>query len=136
MFDDLPESRAAAPLSMIDAAADPNSHGVCLSLASLSSFELASTAASLLLAGCSEKCRNRAAAQDTSLSKPELHPRHSPIVREYSPKCGQRWRLRARVEWYVILKTRVTTPELESDQLYSRRVSQGGLRYWRAGFGR
>ena len=35
-------------------------------------------------------------------------------------QCGQRWRLRTRVEWYVILKTRVTTPELESDQLYSR----------------
>ncbi|WVZ70568.1 hypothetical protein U9M48_019225 [Paspalum notatum var. saurae] len=39
------------------------------------------------------------------------------------PSCGQRWRLRARVEWYVILKTRVTMPELKSDQLYSRGVS-------------
>ncbi|WVZ64254.1 hypothetical protein U9M48_013804 [Paspalum notatum var. saurae] len=36
-----------------------------------------------------------------------------------------RWRLRTRIGGYEIMKTRVTTPELESDQLYSREVCGG-----------
>ncbi|WVZ75709.1 hypothetical protein U9M48_023744 [Paspalum notatum var. saurae] len=34
--------------------------------------------------------------------------------------CGQRWRLRTRIGGCEIMKTRETTPELESDGLYSR----------------